>query len=117
MTLLRGRQGTVFNYRFICYSPIEGTNKPDKQTPYVFEEGHVARFTVMTPDAYVVTSEGPEITLLGQTGEILVRISALETATWPTGYLHYELEMTPPNGESEKYALVYGTVLIEERYA
>jgi hypothetical protein len=115
-TRIKARQGTVLRYRFSCYNPLP-SGEPDLDDPYDFTD-YVARLTIRTP-ALVVYLSGvdPEVTLTPDPAVVEVVIPATVTATWSQGELSYELEMVPPTGEQDAFALVYGTITMGKQLA
>lgn len=112
VTNLQGRQGSVLHYQLSCYNPGED-GQPDEDSPFDLD-GYSVRFSIQTPDTYV-KDDPPEIYI--EDNKVILHISAVVTAGWSAGKLPYEVELIPPAGESDAFALVYGTITLGKQSA
>lgn len=114
-TVLKARQGTLFQCEFAAFHPIPGTPDPDLDNPYDFTDNS-ARLTVQTPQTVVFT-DPPNVVLQENPAKVSIFVPATITEDWSQGDLNFEVEIIPPAGEDYAYALVYGVIRMERQSA
>lgn len=118
--VLRSKQGTKLHYMFQLFEPGPDGRTPDRTKPYDLSGGWHAWFTLNThPRPHTMRSERPHpghyVRITEEPGTIEVVCPASETETWHQGDLEWVLELIPPSGIDDKFAISDG-VIRQERF-